>query len=89
MYGTSSNCYLSDSDSGNPIRSLSSQVSVQPRDTTAVLYQQLSKASGYSVHRLRLTLARDGSLIVPNSHEVTIAGAGLENRADLFVKDLG
>ncbi|KAL2799209.1 3-oxo-5-alpha-steroid 4-dehydrogenase-domain-containing protein [Aspergillus keveii] len=73
---------------GKPIRKLPKEVQIAPDAPTKDLYDSLAKVSGYSIHRLRITKATDRT-VVPNSNENTIAGAGLDEKAVVHVKDLG
>ncbi|KAL2857901.1 3-oxo-5-alpha-steroid 4-dehydrogenase-domain-containing protein [Aspergillus pseudoustus] len=73
---------------GKPIRKLPKEVQIAPDAPTKDLYDFLAKASGYSIHRLRITKATDRT-VVPNSNESTIAGAELGENAVVHVKDLG
>ncbi|RYP58173.1 hypothetical protein DL771_011323 [Monosporascus sp. 5C6A] len=74
---------------GKPIKTLPVQVSLQPTEPTYALYRQVARTSGYSVHRLRISLREDGNQVVVNDSKSNLAGAGVTNGADLFVKDLG
>ncbi|KAI1079845.1 synaptic glycoprotein SC2 [Whalleya microplaca] len=74
---------------GKPAKTLPAQVSLQPMSSTQSLYQEIAKASGYSVHRLRISLGRDGSQAVAKAADSILASAGVADGMDLFVKDLG
>ncbi|KAL4909051.1 hypothetical protein BDW74DRAFT_145875 [Aspergillus multicolor] len=73
---------------GKPIRKLPKEVQLSPGEPTQKLYEQLAKASGYSIHRLRITKAADRAL-VPNSKDSTVEQNGLIDKTVLHVKDLG
>ncbi|KAL4780723.1 3-oxo-5-alpha-steroid 4-dehydrogenase-domain-containing protein [Aspergillus varians] len=73
---------------GKPIKKLPKEVQLAPNDSTQELYNQLAEASGYSVHRLRITKAADRTF-VPNSKDSTIEGNGISEKTVLHVKDLG
>ncbi|KAI9369253.1 3-oxo-5-alpha-steroid 4-dehydrogenase-domain-containing protein [Aspergillus egyptiacus] len=73
---------------GKPIKGLPKEVQISSNATTQELYNSLAQASGYSIHRLRITKATDRALI-PNSKESTIEGSGLGEKAIVHVKDLG
>ncbi|KAL3464094.1 3-oxo-5-alpha-steroid 4-dehydrogenase-domain-containing protein [Aspergillus heterothallicus] len=73
---------------GKPIKKLPKEFQIAPDAPTKDLYSSLAEASGYSIHRLRITKAADRT-VIPNSSETTIAGAGLDEKAVLHVKDLG
>lgn len=74
---------------GKPIKAIPPRISLQSSDSTAALYHKLSAKSGYSVHRLRLSLKYDGSGGLSNATGDTLTGAGVVDGADIFVKDLG
>ncbi|KAL4872958.1 hypothetical protein BDV12DRAFT_114394 [Aspergillus spectabilis] len=73
---------------GKPIKKLPKEVQLATNAPTQELYRRLSEASGYSVHRLRITKATDRTLI-PNSKESTVEGNGLGEKSVVHVKDLG
>lgn len=73
---------------GKPIKGLPSQISVRSSDQAAALHDKLAKAAGCSIHRIRISLGRDGSKAIEND-ENTVRRAGLNNGMQLFVKDLG
>ncbi|PLN85170.1 steroid alpha reductase family protein [Aspergillus taichungensis] len=64
------------------------EVQISSDASTQEIYQSLAKASGLSIHRLRITKASDRSL-VPNSKNDTITSTGLSQKDVLQVKDLG
>ncbi|KAN0070577.1 3-oxo-5-alpha-steroid 4-dehydrogenase domain containing protein [Elaphomyces granulatus] len=72
---------------GKPIRKLPGDIRIAPNALAHELYDALSRKSGYSVHRLRITKGSNGSLI-PNGSE-TISDTGLRNESVIHVKDLG
>ncbi|KAI0380295.1 synaptic glycoprotein SC2 [Hypomontagnella monticulosa] len=74
---------------GKRIKTLPSQVTLQASDSTASLYQQVASLSHVSVHRLRLSLNQDGSEVVPNTSEDSLASKEITDDMDVFVKDLG
>lgn len=73
---------------GKPIRNLPKEITLSNGldASSQELYAQIAKASGTSVHRLRITKGSDGSHIAPNS---SIASTGLRNRSSVAIKDLG
>ncbi|KAL4932737.1 trans-2-enoyl-CoA reductase (NADPH) TSC13 [Aspergillus undulatus] len=73
---------------GKPIKKLPKEVQLATNASTQELYDQLAEASGYSVHRLRVTKAADRA-VVPNSKDSTVEGNGLSDKTVLHVKDLG
>ncbi|KAL4919989.1 3-oxo-5-alpha-steroid 4-dehydrogenase-domain-containing protein [Aspergillus aurantiobrunneus] len=73
---------------GKPIKKLPKEAQLAPNASTQELYNLLAEASGYSVHRLRVTKAADRALI-PNSKDSTIEGNGLGEKTVVHVKDLG
>ncbi|KAL4771257.1 3-oxo-5-alpha-steroid 4-dehydrogenase-domain-containing protein [Aspergillus nidulans var. acristatus] len=73
---------------GKPIRKLPKEVQILSDASTQALYSQLATASGYSIHRLRITKAADRA-VVPNSKDSTIEQNGLNDKTVLHVKDLG
>lgn len=73
---------------GKPIRKLPKEVNLEPTASTYQLYETLSKTSGLSIHRLRITKGSDHSL-VPNAKDATIQDAGLREESTVHVKDLG
>ncbi|KAL4953120.1 3-oxo-5-alpha-steroid 4-dehydrogenase-domain-containing protein [Aspergillus filifer] len=73
---------------GKTIEKLPKEVQIATDASTQEIYNRLAEASGYSVHRLRITKAADRS-VVPNTKESTVEGTGLKDKAVLHVKDLG
>ncbi|RAL03969.1 trans-2-enoyl-CoA reductase (NADPH) TSC13 [Aspergillus ibericus CBS 121593] len=73
---------------GKPIKKLPKQVQVSPDASTAEIYNKLAEASGFSIHRLRITKGSDRT-VVPNSKDSTVDGTGLKEKSVLHVKDLG
>ncbi|OOF98170.1 hypothetical protein ASPCADRAFT_205444 [Aspergillus carbonarius ITEM 5010] len=73
---------------GKPIKKLPKQVQVSPNASTAEIYNKLAEASGFSIHRLRITKGSDRT-VVPNSKDSTVDGTGLKEKSVLHVKDLG
>ncbi|KAL2862869.1 trans-2-enoyl-CoA reductase (NADPH) TSC13 [Aspergillus lucknowensis] len=73
---------------GKPIKKLPKEVQLSLNAPTQDLYNLLADASGYSIHRLRITKATDRT-VIPNSPENTIEGTGLGEMAVVHVKDLG
>ncbi|KAE8141772.1 3-oxo-5-alpha-steroid 4-dehydrogenase-domain-containing protein [Aspergillus pseudotamarii] len=73
---------------GGSIKSLPHQVRIGRHASTEELYDALARSSGLSIYRLRITHESDCTL-VPNSKEITIEGAGVEDMDVVTVKDLG
>lgn len=73
---------------GKPIKKLPKEIRIAPNASTQGLHNALAEASGYSVHRLRITKGSDRSL-VPNSKNTTIQDTGLNDKSLVHVKDLG
>lgn len=73
---------------GKPIKKLPKEIRIAPNASTQDLHNALAEASGYSVHRLRITKGSDRSL-VPNSKNTTIQDTGLNDKSLVHVKDLG
>lgn len=73
---------------GKPIKKLPKQVQVSSNASTAEIYNKLAEASGFSIHRLRITKGSDRT-VVPNSKDSTVDGVGLKEKSVLHVKDLG
>jgi very-long-chain enoyl-CoA reductase len=73
---------------GKPIRKLPEDLSTSSTTTTATLYSQLSQATSYSVHQLRITKGSDGS-VIPNSTSISLSSLGLRDQSQIMVKDLG
>lgn len=72
---------------GKPIKGLPKEYKVSPDASTQEIYTSLAEASGFSVHRLRITKASDRGL-VPNA-KGTVSDVGLEDKSVIHVKDLG
>jgi len=73
---------------GKPIKRLPKETTITPFDSTAELYKQLAKSTGYSVHRLRV--AKEDGTLVPNAKDTTVQDAGLStSTSTITVKDLG
>ncbi|KAI1909514.1 3-oxo-5a-steroid 4- dehydrogenase [Ophidiomyces ophidiicola] len=73
---------------GKPIRNLPTSVLINRDDSGATLYSTIAQQAQFSLHRLRITKASDGTL-VKNNKDVTIDSTGLRNRSVVYVKDLG
>ncbi|KAL2835184.1 3-oxo-5-alpha-steroid 4-dehydrogenase-domain-containing protein [Aspergillus cavernicola] len=73
---------------GKSIKKLPKEVQLASNASTQELYNSLAEASGYSIHRLRITKATDRALI-PNSKESTIEASGLGEKSVVHIKDLG
>ncbi|EHY57694.1 3-oxo-5a-steroid 4- dehydrogenase [Exophiala dermatitidis] len=73
---------------GKPIKALPESVDLEANATTADLFAELARRTGYSVYQLRLTKGSDGS-VLPNSKDVSIHNTGLRDRSTIYVKDLG
>lgn len=73
---------------GKPIKGLPKEYKVSPNASAQEIYTSLAGASGYSVHRLRITRASDRGL-VPNAKDSTVKDAGLDDNSVVHVKDLG
>ncbi|KAF1916774.1 3-oxo-5-alpha-steroid 4-dehydrogenase-domain-containing protein [Ampelomyces quisqualis] len=71
-----------------PIKNLPESVNVSPDATTAEIYEEIAKASKFSIHRLRVTKGSDGSAI-PNGGDMTVHDTGVRNKSAVDVKDLG
>lgn len=52
------------------------------------IYEEIAKASKFSIHRLRVTKGSDGSSI-GNVKDVTVHDTGVRNKSAVDVKDLG
>jgi very-long-chain enoyl-CoA reductase len=66
---------------------LPKEYKVSPNAPAQEIYSSLAEASGYSVHRLRITRASDRGL-VPNAKS-SVSDAGLDDKSVIHVKDLG
>ncbi|EAW10521.1 trans-2-enoyl-CoA reductase (NADPH) TSC13 [Aspergillus clavatus NRRL 1] len=73
---------------GKPIRKLPKELQIGPNATTQEIYDALANASGFSVHRLRITKGSDRT-VVPNSKATSVDDIGLKNQSVVHVKDLG
>ncbi|GCB23604.1 putative enoyl reductase C646.07c [Aspergillus awamori] len=73
---------------GKPIKKLPKEVQVSSNASTAEIYKKLAEASGFSIHRLRITKGSDRT-VVPNSKDSTVDGIGLKEKSVLHIKDLG
>jgi very-long-chain enoyl-CoA reductase len=61
---------------------------VSPDASAAQIYEEIAKASKFSIHRLRVTKGSDGSAI-PNGSDLTVHDTGVRNKSAVDVKDLG
>ncbi|KAI7524054.1 hypothetical protein KC331_g18312 [Hortaea werneckii] len=73
---------------GKRIPKLPSEASTYLQGSGSDLYERISKATGVSVHRIRITNADDGKP-VSNDKNITVASTGLQNGSTIQVKDLG
>lgn len=73
---------------GKPISRLPENISTSTETTTSTLYSQLSQATSYSVHQLRITKGSDGS-VIPNDKSTTLSSLGLRDQSQIMVKYLG
>ncbi|KAF2718504.1 hypothetical protein K431DRAFT_287656 [Polychaeton citri CBS 116435] len=73
---------------GRKIPNLPKETSVYIQGSTNDLYHRVAAEASFSIHRLRITKASDGSL-VPNDKKTTISSIGLGNGDAIQVKDLG
>ena len=80
--------YLGVRPRGKPIPNLPDETYVVPQDNAHDLYLRIAAKSRFSIHRLRITKASDGTA-VPDSTEQSIEQLGLFDQSSVFVKDLG
>ncbi|KAE8392065.1 3-oxo-5-alpha-steroid 4-dehydrogenase-domain-containing protein [Aspergillus alliaceus] len=73
---------------GRPIKKLPKEVQISPNAPAQEIYTTLAAASGFSIHRLRITKGSDRS-VVPNSRDTKVDATGLKERSVVHVKDLG
>lgn len=73
---------------GKPIRKLPKELQIDPNAPTQEIYTSLAEASGFSIHRLRITKGSDRT-VVPNSKGMTANDIGLRDQSVVHVKDLG
>jgi very-long-chain enoyl-CoA reductase len=73
---------------GRPIKNLPETIDVSPDATVSQIYEEIAKASKFSIHRLRVTKGSDGSAI-PNGADMTVHDTGVRNKSAVDVKDLG
>ncbi|OGM41140.1 steroid alpha reductase family protein [Aspergillus bombycis] len=73
---------------GKPIKKLPKEIQISPNAPAQDIYTALAAASGFSIHRLRITKGSDRS-VVPNSKETQVDDTGLKERSVVHVKDLG
>ncbi|KAJ5669995.1 Steroid alpha reductase family protein [Penicillium maclennaniae] len=73
---------------GKPIKKLPKTITVNLDTNGEELHNSIAKASGASVHRLRITKGSDRS-VVPNDKGTTIDDTGLRESSVIHVKDLG
>ncbi|TKA32720.1 hypothetical protein B0A50_00945 [Salinomyces thailandicus] len=73
---------------GKRIPKLPSETTTYLQGSGSDLYDRIAKATGISVHRIRITNADDGKP-VPNDKSTTVASTGLQNGSTIQVKDLG
>jgi very-long-chain enoyl-CoA reductase len=77
-----------DPASGRPIKNLPETITVNANAPTSEIFEEIAKASKFSIHRLRVTKGSDGSPI-NNAGGVTVHDTGLRNKSAVDVKDLG
>jgi hypothetical protein len=73
---------------GKPIKKLPKTITVSLDSNGEELHNAIARASGASVHRLRITKGSDRS-VVPNDKSTTIDHTGLRESSVIHVKDLG
>lgn len=73
---------------GKRIRKLPKELQIPVNTTGQALYSSLAQATGYSIHRLRITKGSDKT-VVPNAKDKTLNDVGLEDKSLVQVKDLG
>ncbi|KAH8730355.1 3-oxo-5-alpha-steroid 4-dehydrogenase-domain-containing protein [Phaeosphaeriaceae sp. PMI808] len=73
---------------GRPIKNLPESITVGPDAPASQIYQEIAKASKFSIHRLKVTKGSDGSAI-PNGADTTVHDTGVRNKSAIDVKDLG
>ncbi|GAQ08224.1 putative enoyl reductase C646.07c [Aspergillus lentulus] len=73
---------------GKPIRKLPKELQIGPNASTQEIYSSLAEASGFSIHRLRITKGSDRT-VVPNSKGTSVNDIGLRDQSVVHVKDLG
>ena len=73
---------------GRPIKNLPESINVSADASASQIFEEIAKASRFSIHRLRVTKGSDGSPI-PNTKDVTVHDTGLRNKSAVDVKDLG
>jgi very-long-chain enoyl-CoA reductase len=73
---------------GRPIKNLPETIDVSSDATVSQIYEEIAKASKFSIHRLRVTKGSDGSAI-PNGADMTVHDTGVRNKSAVDVKDLG
>ena len=74
--------------SGRPIKNLPESITVSSDAPASQIFEEVTKASGFSIHRLRITKGSDGSAI-NNVKDLTVYDTGLRNKSAIDVKDLG
>lgn len=73
---------------GKPIKKLPQTITVSLNSNGEELHNAIAKATGASVHRLRITKGSDRT-VVPNDKRTTIDDTGLRESSVIHVKDLG
>lgn len=73
---------------GRPIKNLPESIVVSREAPASQIYQEIAKASKFSIHRLRVTKGSDGSAI-GNVKDTTVHDTGVRNKSAIDVKDLG
>lgn len=79
---------IANNKQGKPIKKLPKTITVNLDTNGEELHNSIAKASGASVHRLRITKGSDRS-VVPNDKGTTIDDTGLRESSVIHVKDLG
>ena len=74
--------------SGRPIKNLPETITVSSDAPASKIFEEVAKASRFSIHRLRITKGSD-STAVNNAKDVTVYDTGLRNKSAIDVKDLG
>jgi very-long-chain enoyl-CoA reductase len=82
------NCIRANPSTGRPIKNLPDTITVSSDASTSEIFEEIAKASRFSIHRLRVTKGSDGSPI-NNVGDVTVHDTGLRNKSAVDVKDLG
>ena len=81
-------CLFVNPSTGRPIKNLPETITVSADASAAQIFEEIAKASRFSIHRLRVTKGSDGSPI-NNVRDVKVHDTGLRNKSAVDVKDLG